>query len=93
METLDVAPCHRGTLFKLKSVFFATKAVAINVIIQHRGIECYNKLINTFNSVRGVEMISKSSFQKTIITEFSLYLDPPPSSLRPWHGHRGRSDQ
>ena len=25
------------------------------------------------------------------ITEFSLKLDPPQSSLRPWHGHRRRS--
>ena len=30
-------------------------------------------------------------FKKSFITEFSLKLDPPQSSLRPWHGHRRRS--
>ena len=29
--------------------------------------------------------------KKTFITEFSLKLDPPQPSLRPWHGHRCRS--
>ena len=29
--------------------------------------------------------------KKTFISEFSLKLDPPQSSLRPWHGHRRRS--
>ena len=28
---------------------------------------------------------------ETCITDFSLKLDPPQSSLRPWHGHRRRS--
>ena len=34
----------------------------------------------------------KTSFhsEKSFITEFSLKLDPPKSSLRPWHGHRHR---
>ena len=31
------------------------------------------------------------ALKNMFITEFSLKLDPPQSSLRPWHGHRRRS--
>ena len=36
-------------------------------------------------------MIILSPNEKMFITEFSLKLDPPQSSLRPWHGQWGRS--
>ena len=34
---------------------------------------------------------SGSECTKSFITEFSLKLDPPQASLRPWHGNRRRS--